>query len=116
DLPKASAAWLREGSEPNRRAVESAERRLAEWSLDLRRINPRYHELQYPRPYDAAKAQSTLAAAGAVILEYALGERQSMLWIVTGKQTRMVPLPARAEVEQQVAIFRAAAARNPKGH
>src|SRR5260370_4717592 len=52
ELSKASAALLREESESNRRAVESAERRLAEWALDLRRINPRYHDLQYPRPYD----------------------------------------------------------------
>jgi CHAT domain-containing protein/Tfp pilus assembly protein PilF len=115
ELSKASAALLREGSESNRRAVESAERRLAEWALAMRRTSPRYHELQYPRPYDAAKAQSILAAAGAVTLEYALGEHQSLLWIVTAKQTRMVPLPGRAEIEQQVASFRAAAARQPKG-
>ena len=76
ELSKFSAALLREGSESNRRAVDSAERRLAEWALDLRRINRRYHDLQYPKPYDAAKAQTALAAAGAVILEYDLGERQ----------------------------------------
>src|SRR5260370_19716226 len=38
-----------------------------------------------------------------------------MLWIVTGKQIRMVPLPGRAELEQEVASFRAAAARHPRG-
>jgi CHAT domain-containing protein len=37
-----------------------------------------------------------------------------MLWIITGKQIRMVQLPGRAEIEQEVASFRTVAARHPK--
>jgi CHAT domain-containing protein/tetratricopeptide (TPR) repeat protein len=116
ELSRASAALLREGSKQNRLAVERAEHRLVEWALELRRTNPQYHELQYPRPYDAAMARSMLAGTGTIILEYALGERRSSLWIVTEKQIRMVLLPARREIERQAESFRSSTAHQPKGN
>ncbi len=113
-LSKASTALLKEGSAANRRALEVAEKALSDWVLELRRSSPAYLELQYPEPYDAARAQREAARRGAAILAYALGERRSQAWLVTANGFEMVSLPARAVIEKEVRQFRDLVARRPK--
>ena len=113
-LSKASGALLKEGSGANRRALEQAEKGLSDWVLEIRRSNPAYLELQYPEPYDAAKAQREAAIRGSAILEYSLGQRRSEAWLVTARGFEMVSLPARAVIEKEVRQFRDMVARRPK--
>lgn len=43
-----------------------------------------------------------------VLLEYALGEKESWLWVATPQQLKLVQLPAKAEIAAQVAAYRKA--------
>jgi CHAT domain-containing protein len=42
------------------------------------------------------------------LLEYSLGDSSSQLWVVTRKEIRLVTLPKRGEIENEVGVFRAA--------
>jgi CHAT domain-containing protein/Tfp pilus assembly protein PilF len=55
-------------------------------------------------PIDATGAQGQ--AGDTAMLEFALGNHASLLWVITGKQFRMLRLPARAEIEKEVRAFR----------
>ncbi len=63
-LSQASAALIRHPSTENRRAVENAERSLADWALELRRTNPQYQRIQYPEPYRVEQTQQVVGQAG----------------------------------------------------
>jgi CHAT domain-containing protein/lipopolysaccharide biosynthesis regulator YciM len=113
DLSKAAAALLRKNSEENRQAVTKAEGHLSDWADGLRSTNSAYHELQYPESYNAAKVQIELAGSGTTIIEYALGERESHLWIVTHDRLKMVTLPRRDVIEKAVSAYRELINRRP---
>jgi CHAT domain-containing protein len=115
ELSKASAALLRQASEPNTQAVRKAEENLSQWAIELRRTNPQYQDLQYPEPDDSAKVQSALAGTGIAILEYTLGERQSFVWAISASRMEMLTLPGRKQIEKDVASLRAITTRPPKG-
>jgi CHAT domain-containing protein len=46
------------------------------------------------------------ARAGATLLFYWLGQRQSWLWVITPQATRVFSLPARAEIARQIERYR----------
>jgi len=102
-------------SDTNRRAASLAERNLADWITAIRVTNPQYEALRYPQPSSAAQASTFTAALGAVVLEYALGDRESYLWVVTPAGVRFFLLPSRAAVERAVADYRKLIASRPHG-
>src|SRR5262249_37241682 len=82
-----------EGLPPNRRQMikkelSAAEDELKDFPLDLRRENPRYSEIQYPRPINLAKVQNELLDPDTAIIEFALGEKRSLAWVLTQKELR----------------------------
>jgi CHAT domain-containing protein len=102
-------------STANRRAADQAESHLEEWIRSIRTTNPEYESLRYPRPVDTAQARALASAQGAAILEYALGDRESYLWVITPRRFQMFRLPARGVIEKAVSQYRAAIASHPKG-
>ncbi|MEO8656917.1 MAG: CHAT domain-containing protein [Bryobacteraceae bacterium] len=66
------------------------------------------------RPFDASVIQAELSRHGSALIEYALGERESQAWLVTGGKIVMVRLPARTDIERQVQAFRKLVADRPK--
>ena len=65
---------------------------------EIRANSPRYAALTKPQPLDAKEIQQLLDA-DTVLLEYALGEKQSWLWMVTPTAVTAHRLPPRAELE-----------------
>jgi CHAT domain-containing protein/Flp pilus assembly protein TadD len=57
---------------------------------------------------DPARAQAIARRAGGAILFYWLGERQSYLWAITFRKTKLFSLPPKSEIEPTVLRYRKA--------
>ena len=96
DRAEPAADWARE-------AFGYAERARARAFLEML-AESRTLSAQTAAPLDAANAQTQ--AVDTTTLEYALGDRISLLWVVTSRQIRMLRLPPRPVIEKQIRAFR----------
>lgn len=64
----------------------------------LRRASPRYAALTQPQPLSVVEIQKQLLDEETLLLEYALGEKHSYLWLVSNSTVTSYVLPARAEI------------------
>lgn len=87
EISKASSALLHEDAEAKIKegeaALKKAEDKLAEFLFEIRRTNPEYAALKYPQPYSAKRVQSEVVGKDTILIEYALGEERSHVWVVT---------------------------------
>jgi CHAT domain-containing protein/Tfp pilus assembly protein PilF len=113
ELTSALASLAAEKSTKNQQAAKDAEQKLSRWSLDLRQTNSRYQQLQYPQPSQAPQVNAALALDHAVLLQYQLGDRRSLLWVLDGKRTSMIVLPPRSQITLDVTAFRHMLANPP---
>jgi CHAT domain-containing protein/tetratricopeptide (TPR) repeat protein len=82
--------------------------------LQIREASPRYAALVRPQPLSATEVQQTLDE-NTVLLEYALGDKQSWLWAVTRNSINGHKLPPRAEINAAARIvYELLTARQPK--
>lgn len=81
-------------------ADQSRARTLAQ-GLGLNAARPALHDASFHSGAIAARA-------GATLLFYWLGERQSWLWVITSGKTAVVQLPRRAEIARLIARYRQA--------
>ncbi len=104
-LNRVSELLAEEAEGPVRAEDEIArlEEELLLLELELRRADPRYAELQYPRPSKLPEVQEELLAGDELLLEYLLGDRASYLWAVTPTSFRLHLLPPRELLEEQAA-------------
>lgn len=65
----------------------------------IRATSPRYAALTQPRPLTAREVQEQILDGDTTILEYALGEQGSYVWVVTQSSLEMVRLRDRIEIE-----------------
>ena len=72
--------------------------RYAEVQAEIRTASPRYAALTQPKALDAQHIQQMLDS-GTVLLEYALGDKKSYLWVVATGSITSYDLPPRAEIE-----------------
>jgi CHAT domain-containing protein/Tfp pilus assembly protein PilF len=80
---------------------------------EIRASSPRYAALTQPETLDLKTIQREVLDERSVLLEYALGEEKSYLWLVSRNDFRVVELPARAEIERAArAFYDALTARN----
>jgi CHAT domain-containing protein len=66
---------------------------------EIRRRSPRYAALTQPQFLSLREIQTQLLDANTVLLEYALGEEKSFLWVVSQNSIKSFVLPRRAEIE-----------------
>ena len=71
----------------------------------IRASSPRYSALTQPKTLDLSEIQKQILDDDSVLLEYALGEAKSYLWIVAKNDFRVVELPAKAEIERTARQF-----------
>jgi CHAT domain-containing protein/Tfp pilus assembly protein PilF len=71
----------------------------------IRKDNPHYDALVQPRPLTLAEIQQQLDA-GALLLEYKLGDDRSWLWAITNRTLKTYELPKRENIEMAAALFR----------
>jgi CHAT domain-containing protein len=84
---------------------KEARRRRDEVEREVRRRHPRYAEIRYPQPPSVEDVQSQMAH-GTALLEYALGEHSSVLFVVTREKFAALPLPPVDEIAGRVAEVR----------
>ena len=90
------ALSLPDASESDVAALTSDLRRI---ETEIRKQSPRYAALTQPQPLTADEIQARVLDDDTVLLNYALGERRSFLWIVSKTSLKTVVLPPRAEIE-----------------
>ena len=79
--------------------LEQLTQELRDVRNQLRTSSPRYAALTQPQPLTAEEIQKQILTPDTVLLEYALGEEQSYLWLVTPTSLRSYALPKRSELE-----------------
>jgi CHAT domain-containing protein/Tfp pilus assembly protein PilF len=72
---------------------------------EIRRRSPRYASLTQPQPLRADQIRELLDD-DTVLLEYALGEKRSYLWLVTRTEAFPFTLPGRSTIENAAQNFR----------
>lgn len=86
---------------------------LRETHARIRAVSPRYAALTQPEPLTAEQIQRELLDENTLLLEYALGEERSYVWVVTPTTLNSYELPKRAEIEEQVRrVYELLTARN----
>ncbi|MEP7337367.1 MAG: CHAT domain-containing protein [Acidobacteriota bacterium] len=65
----------------------------------IRTTSPHYAALAQPQPLTVAGIQKQLLDDDTLLLEYALGEKRSYLWLVSRTSINSYQLPPRAEIE-----------------
>jgi len=66
----------------------------------IRAQSPAYASLTQPRPLTTKEIQSELLDPDTVLLEYALGEERSYLWIISNTSVDAYPLPPRQRIAE----------------
>jgi CHAT domain-containing protein/lipopolysaccharide biosynthesis regulator YciM len=86
--------------------LSELERRQKDLEIEIREKNPRYSELQYPRPVTIEEVQKSVLDGKTVMLAYFLGDSSSSLWAVSNKRFSHFILPERKILEDQIEILR----------
>ena len=66
---------------------------------EIRLRSPRYAALTHPVPLTLREIQQQVLDDKTMLLEYALGEEKSYLWVVTQSELKSFVLPRRSVVE-----------------
>jgi CHAT domain-containing protein len=109
---------LRSGAAKSERVRELQEelRRLdrerEQLDLDIRARNRRYADVRYPIPLKLAQIQSLIPDDQTALLEYALGGKRPVLFVVTRKEISTYELPSAPTITKQVERLRKALERN----
>lgn len=67
---------------------------------EIRSKSPRYAALARPQPLTLKEVQKQVLDGDTLLLEYALGEERSYLWVVSNTDHTSYALPPRPEIEQ----------------
>jgi CHAT domain-containing protein/predicted negative regulator of RcsB-dependent stress response len=79
--------------------IDSITTEYEELRAQIRARNPRYAALTQPQPLGLTEIQQQALDEDTLLLEYALGEKRSYLWLVSQRSIDSYELPTRAEVE-----------------
>ena len=96
--PKGSAA----DSSAWETQIGDLERQIDVLGEEIRRADPRYAELRYPQPCTIDQVQHEVLEPEELLIEYLLGDSASYAWVVTPDEFRMVALPPRDQIREQV--------------
>jgi CHAT domain-containing protein/tetratricopeptide (TPR) repeat protein len=96
---QALAAGKNERAAGIAREVTLLTAQLAQLDARIRRESPRYAALTRPEPLTVRAIQRDVLDEGTLLLEYALGDRASYLWVVSAATVRSYVLAPGAEIE-----------------
>jgi CHAT domain-containing protein/Tfp pilus assembly protein PilF len=87
-----------------------------EVQAQIRARSPRYAALTQPQPLGLTEIQQQALDEDTLLLEYALGEKRSYLWLVSQRSIDSYELPPRAEIEAATRrVYELGAARPKRG-
>ncbi|MBX7218651.1 MAG: CHAT domain-containing protein [Blastocatellia bacterium] len=69
-------------------------------AAQIRAQSPRYATLAQPQPLTVKDMQQRILDPETALLEYALGDERSYLWVVTAQSVKSYELPSRKEIEK----------------
>jgi CHAT domain-containing protein/tetratricopeptide (TPR) repeat protein len=81
------------------REIESVRADYKQVQALIRSMSPRYAALTQPQPLSLREIQEQVLDSNTVLLEYALGDERSYLWMVTSNSVASFELPMRADIE-----------------
>ncbi|WP_369116480.1 CHAT domain-containing protein [Crocosphaera watsonii] len=79
----------------------------------IRATSPRYAALQFPQPLNLAEVQNQVLDTDTTLLQFALGEERSYVWVVTKDTMKTYLLPQSADIEAKVTAFSQWLGENP---
>ena len=85
---------------PKAGRLEGLERELRELEGEIRRLGPRYADLDSSSRLGVRELQARVLDEDTVVLAFALGASRSALWVVTRVTLEMHLLPGRARIEE----------------
>ena len=94
-----SADHTSEQAAAQSKIVEAVTRDYEQLLAEIRTSSERYAALTQPAPVDLREIQNNLLDPDTLLLEYALGQQRSYVWVVTRDSISGFELPARAEIE-----------------
>jgi CHAT domain-containing protein len=111
------------GDEETRPEAEEAERELRELTAEyqvlqaqMREQSPLYASLTQPEPVSLEEIQAELRGENTALLEYALGDEKSYLWVVTENSLDGYELPGRVVIETRAReVYGLLTSRQPGG-
>ena len=74
----------------------------------IRRSSPAYADIVQPQPLSLAQIQQQVLDADTALVQYALGEEQSYLWLVTKDHFQAYILPGEADIQTVARQFQSA--------
>ncbi len=86
-------------AEPIAREINELTVQLKDVEAEIRRSSPRYASLVLPEPLKTGEIQKELLDDQTLLLEYALGEKASYLWVLSPTTISAYQLPPRKEIE-----------------
>ncbi|MEM8641584.1 MAG: CHAT domain-containing protein [Cyanobacteria bacterium P01_G01_bin.54] len=79
---------------------------LKDTESHIRQQSPAYAQLKFPAPLTLEDVQNKILNDDTLLLEYALGERQSYLFLASKSGLQIFTLPAQADIEAAVEVYR----------
>lgn len=102
-----------EAAEKLKNEIEQIRAEYEQAQAQIRASSPRYSALTQPKTLTLAEVQAEVLDADSVLLEYALGDAKSFLWIVTKSDFQTIELPSKGKIEEMARQFyRSLTARN----
>jgi len=86
--------------------LHQLDRQREQLDLDIRAVNRRYADVRYPIPLKLDQIQRLVLDDRTALLEYALGEERSTLFVVTRQGIGTYDLPAASGITKQVERLR----------
>jgi CHAT domain-containing protein len=96
------------GEKKHKSELAAAENELETFHLEVRQGNPRYASIHYPQPASVRRMQEDLLDSQTVLVEFLLGEKRSLVWVVSKDKLTVGVLPPRKEIEDEVTTYRKA--------
>ncbi len=94
-----------ETTEKLKNEVERFRAEYEQTQTQIRAASPHYAALTQPKTLDLREIQTQILDDDSVLLEYALGETKSYLWIVAKNDFQTIELPAKIEIERLAKQF-----------
>ncbi|HEU0179901.1 MAG TPA: CHAT domain-containing protein [Blastocatellia bacterium] len=86
--------------EAARRELDALETEYQRTQAQIRETSPRYAALNFPQPLSLSEIQQQVLDPDTLLLEYALGEERSYVWVVTTDSMTSHELRGRGEIER----------------
>jgi CHAT domain-containing protein len=86
--------------------LAAAERDLGAFQLELRKSDSRYAAVQYAGALDEERIRREVLGPDTALVEFALGEKRSYVWVLTRSGHVSAVLPPRKQIELRVETYR----------